>query len=262
MSQYYSQKRSHQLFDPRSSGPFKLSRSKIDLFLECPRCFYLDRRLGVCRPPGFPFTLNSAVDKLLKREFDTHRAKQTTHPLMIAYGINAVPFSHEMMDEWRENFKGIRYHYKPTNLTITGAIDDLWASPQGELSVVDYKSTSKEGQVGIDAPWQISYKRQMEVYQWLFRKNGFDVSDTGYFVYCNARKDREAFNQKLEFDITIIPYKGSEGWVEETVINAHRCLMDRAIPEASRDCDYCLYIEKAREVKGGLLSEPDLFSPR
>ena len=60
---------SRGIFTPASKDPFKLSRSKIDLFFECPKCFYLDRRLGVGRPPGFPFSLNSAVDGLLKKEF-------------------------------------------------------------------------------------------------------------------------------------------------------------------------------------------------
>ena len=84
-------------------------------------------------------------------------------------------------------------------------MDDLWKNAQGELIVVDYKSTSKDGEVNIDAEWQGAYKRQMEFYQWLLRKNGFKVSDTGYFVYCNGRRDREAFDGKLEFDIKIIP---------------------------------------------------------
>ncbi|MBM3384555.1 MAG: hypothetical protein FJY40_05405 [Betaproteobacteria bacterium] len=50
------------LFGPASPKPFALSRSKEDLFIECPRCFYLDRRLGIGRPAGFPFNFNSAVD--------------------------------------------------------------------------------------------------------------------------------------------------------------------------------------------------------
>jgi hypothetical protein len=71
-----------KLFDPRSEQPFPLSRSKVELYLDCPRCFYLDRRLGVGRPAGFPFNLNAAVDALLKREFDDYRARGEAHPLM------------------------------------------------------------------------------------------------------------------------------------------------------------------------------------
>ena len=55
-----------KLDHPDSATPFALSRSKVELFVDCPRCFYLDRRSGIARPPGFPFNLNSAVDALLK----------------------------------------------------------------------------------------------------------------------------------------------------------------------------------------------------
>lgn len=70
MSKYYTPKRARNLYQPGASEPYKLSRSKIELFLNCPCCFYLDRRLGIGQPPGYPFTLNAAVDKLLKKEFD------------------------------------------------------------------------------------------------------------------------------------------------------------------------------------------------
>ncbi len=242
MSQYYNPKRQRNLYDPESSEPFRLSRSKIDLFLNCPRCFYFDRRLGVGQPPGYPFALNSAVDKLLKKEFDIHRAKGTTHPLMKEYGIDAVPFAHEKIDEWRDALRrGIAYHHGDTNLLITGGVDDVWVDSKGELLIVDYKATSKEDEVNLDADWQIGYKRQMEIYQWLFRKNGFKVSDTGYFVYCNGDTDKEAFDGKLEFDIKIIPYEGDDSWIEETLKNAYRCLQAEMPPEAGDDCDYCHY---------------------
>ena len=45
----------------------KLSRSKIDLYLECPRCFWLDLKKGIKRPQPAPYTINSAIDLLLKK---------------------------------------------------------------------------------------------------------------------------------------------------------------------------------------------------
>ncbi|MDA2921155.1 hypothetical protein MYX76_16970, partial [Desulfobacterota bacterium AH_259_B03_O07] len=114
MSKYYNPQRTKNIYDPASKNPFKLSRTKIDLFLECPRCFYLDRRLGVGRPPGYPFTLNVAVDALLKKEFDIHRAKGEAHPLIKTYGIDAIPIPHEKLDEWRNNFVGVQYLHPDT----------------------------------------------------------------------------------------------------------------------------------------------------
>jgi CRISPR/Cas system-associated exonuclease Cas4 (RecB family) len=241
--------RSRNLFNPRSKEPFKLSRSKIDLFLNCARCFYFDRKKGVGRPDGFPFNLNKAVDTLLKKEFDIHRAKKTAHPLMKAYGIDAVPLAHREMDTWRENFKGIQYYHEPTNFLITGAIDDVWVSPDGELIIVDYKATSKNGEVTLDAEWQIGYKRQMEIYQWLFRQNGFPVSDTGYFVYCNGNTDTPSFDGKLEFDVKVIPYEGHDTWIEKTLGEIRKTLERDKIPESDSTCDYCAYRRAAGRIE-------------
>lgn len=244
MSDYYKPDRNPKW---NYGGPnWRLSRSKIDLFKECPRCFYLDNKLGTARPPGFPFNLNSAVDALLKKEFDVHRADGSSHPLMQAYGVDAVPFKHRMMDEWRENFKGITHKHVPTGFTVSGAVDDIWVNPKGELIVVDYKSTSKDAVIdALDQDWHAGYKRQMEVYQWLLRQNGFAVSDTGYFVYANASKDRKAFDGKLEFDVTLIAYEGNAGWVESTLSNIKACLDSDEIPAAGDTCDYCAYREMA-----------------
>lgn len=232
-------------FDPESKEPFKLSRSKIDFFLECPRCFYLDRRLGVSRPSMPGFTLNVAVDHLLKKEFDAHRAAGSPHPLMQKYGVDAVPFDHVNMNMWRENFKGVQYTDPETNFLVTGAVDDIWINPKGELHVVDYKATSKEEDPNLDGIWQQGYKRQMEVYQWLLRKNGFTVSNTGYFVYVNGKKDRAAFDAKLEFDVLLIPYEGDDSWVSGTLTAARKTLEKNDLPPTGERCEYCPYRESA-----------------
>jgi hypothetical protein len=249
MSSYYNPRRTRDLYG-RHTGPFRLSRSKLDLFMECARCFYIDRRLGTERPPGFPFTLNSAVDKLLKKEFDIHRAKQSSHPLMKHYGVDAVPYQHKDLERWREaRTAGITHLHEPTNFYVTGGVDDIWVNPKGELIVVDYKATAKNGEVSLDADWQIGYKRQVEIYQWLFRKNGFPVSRTAYFVYCNGDTDREAFDAKLEFNIKIIPYEArDDAWIEEALLAAKRCLDSAALPKANAECDYCNYRRAAREA--------------
>lgn len=247
MSQYYNPNRTRNLYDPESKDLFKLSRSKIDLFIKCPRCFYFDRRLGVAQPPSYPFSLNSAVDKLLKKEFDMYRDKVEIHPLMSDYGIDAIPLAHEKIEEWRDSLhRGIIVHIDNTNILITGGVDDVWVNPQGEFIIVDYKATSKEGDVTIDEEWQYAYKRQMELYQWLFRQNGYKVSSTGYFVYCNGDASKDSFDGKLEFDIKILPYKGDDSWVEKTVLDAIECLKSDIIPVPGEDCDYCRYREAIR----------------
>lgn len=233
-------------------GPkWKLSRSKIDLFMECPMCFYLDNKLGVSRPKMPAFTLNVAVDALLKKEFDFHRKRGSKHPLMEEYGVNALPYVNENMETWRDNFQGILYKDEKTGLLISGAVDDVWINENNELIIVDYKATSKEGSIETldDSAWQIQYRRQMEIYQWLFRKNGFSVSNKGYFVYVNGDKDKEAFDKKLEFEVTLIEHIGNDSWIPKTIENIKECLDSDTMPDPNPTCDYCGYRKLARDVQ-------------
>lgn len=237
------------LYRTNDINPFKLSRSKLDLFIECPRCFYLDRKLGVGRPPGFPFSLNSAVDYLLKQEFDAHRSVGKNHPLIEKYGVDARPVPHEELNIWRENFKGLQYLHEKTNFLITGAIDDLWQNSHGEYIIVDYKATSKNKTISaLDESWQDGYKRQMEIYQWLLRKKGYSVSSTGYFVYCNGKTDRKAFDSKLEFEISLIPYVGTDSWIEKTIIEVKKCLDNEKLPKVGKGCNYCAYRKAVKDI--------------
>ena len=227
---------------PENKDLYKLSRSKVDFFLNCPRCFYMDRRLGIVQPPGFPFNLNSAVDNLLKNEFDYYRNLQKPHPYIERLGLNAVPFQHEKLDKWRHNFSGVVYQHEALKLHLFGAVDDIWINLDSEeLIVVDYKATSKNSEVNLDADWQIGYKRQMEFYQYLLRNNGFKVSDTGFFVYCNGIKQKDRFDEKLDFKISLLDYKGNGDWIEKTLENLVKLLNQREIPRYSVDCKHCDY---------------------
>lgn len=249
MANNYWRERS-QPYKPGQKDPFKISRSKIELFMQCQRCFWLDARLKITRPSTPPFNINKAIDELFKKEFDKYRADKKPHPLMVEYKVDAIPFHHEELNKWRENFIGVATLHEATNLHIFGAIDDVWVNNQGELMVVDYKATAKSSDVSIDSDWQITYKRQMEVYQWLLRQNGFEVSDTGYFVYTNGRMDLDGFNDRVEFKTKIIPYKANDSWVDKTIIKMKQCMDSEKIPDVGIDimggpCQYCEY-SKAR----------------
>ncbi len=235
-----------KLYVPGQKDTFALSRSKIDLFLQCPKCFYLDRVHGIARPQFPAFLLNSAVDELFKKEFDTYRADGVAHPVMSQYGIDAIPYTHPDLEEWRHNFTGVRITHAPTNFELFGAVDDLWINPKGELHVVDYKSTSKDEAITLDDKWKEGYKRQLEVYQWLLRQKGFSVSDRGFFVFANARKDRNSFDARLEFDVTVLDYVGDTTWIEDTVFRIKEVLDSTDMPKPCDDCEYCQYAAKRK----------------
>ncbi len=234
--------RERNLYDPASAEPFRLSRSKLEVFLQCARCFYLDRRRGIGRPEGPTMSLNTAVDALLKREFDGFRKRGERHPIMVREGIDALPWHHHVLEEWRENGRGMRVLHQPTRFLVHGALDDLWVTPRGELIVVDYKATSSERTPSLSGgPWSEGYKRQSETYQWLLRGLGYVVSPISYFVYVNGDRTRLSFDEQLLFSTTVIPYTGNTVWVDDALTEAKLCLDRQTPPSAHPTCPWCAY---------------------
>ena len=217
----------------------KLSRSKIELFLDCPRCFWLDIKKGVKRPPPAPYTINSAIDGLLKKEFDVCRENGTAHYIIKKYSINAIPYKCKEINTWRTNFTGIQFHHKATDFLVFGAVDDVWVNPAGELIVVDYKATgAKEYQI------YPGYKRQMEVYQWLLIQNGYKVSKTGYFLFAKVNKGAGFSEGKLSFDLALEPLEGDNTWIENVLLGAKK-ILGEVTPDRKQDCPYCQFAASA-----------------
>lgn len=228
---------------------YKISRSKIEDFIQCPRCFWLDARLKISKPSTPPFLINSAVDELLKREFDVYRAKGEQHPWQIEFKVNAKPYAHKDLDKWRHTFTGVQALHEPTNLLVFGGVDDVWITPDDELVVVDYKATAKTKEITDleESRWHDAYRRQMEVYQWLLRQNGFKVSNTGYFVYANGIAGKDGFFNKVEFRTNVFPYKGRDDWIEPTLQKIKETL-EGDMPKESSNCEYCAYARSRTEL--------------
>ncbi len=147
--------------------PIQLSPNSLNLYLECPYCFWLDKKQGIKRPPPYPYALNMAVDYLLKEEFDKYRAKGELHPLLVANNVPAKLFPNQkLLNEWRSNFKGIRYYDKKLDATLFGAVDDILEFTDGKLAPLDYKSTGSKVARVYDR-----FQLQMDVYTFLLEKS-------------------------------------------------------------------------------------------
>ena len=84
------------LYKPGTTEPFRLSSSRIELYQQCKKCFYLQMREGIRQPSMFPFPyINVTVDNLLKSEMDYFRAKQQPHPIFEEHNLNLIPYNQE-----------------------------------------------------------------------------------------------------------------------------------------------------------------------
>ena len=254
--------RASSFYLPNQKEDFKISRGKFSNFLTCKRCFYLDRVKGL-DPPGTPgWTLNETTDLLLKKEFDYCRERQIPHRLFIENGLrNVLPFDHPEIDNWRDSLhKGLMLRYKNTNIILTGGVDDIWQhSISKKLIVVDYKSQAKYGRVDkqdyLEDPYHEGYKIQMDFYAYLLLGMGFDIYKTSYFLVCNAKRDDQEFNKKMNFDEYLVPYNWNIDWIETKVDEMVNLMNNSQIPEPNPACKNCAYSEQyakmiSKEYKG------------
>jgi len=254
-------------YKPDHPEPYEISRSKIEGFIKCPACFYMDRVLGIKFPSIFGFNINEATDVLLKRDFEKYREQQLPHPFLVQAGMgHLVPFRHEEFHKWTVALQlGLRTAFEPAHFIVGGGLDDVWLNQDTEkIHVVEYKSTSskKPGKkMTVEDPWKISYRRQVELYQWILRRNGFDVSDTVYFLYCDGDRfdDRDFLRQEdavMQFKMSLFEYEGDDSWVEDTLLAIKETLLLSHCPEHAQTgfglagnlpCEYGILLKGAKD---------------
>ena len=216
--------RASSIYKPHQTEDFKISRGKFSDFLTCPRCFYMDRVMGLDSPGTPGWTLNETTDLLLKKEFDACRATQTPHRLFLENGLeHLVPFQHPDMDKWRDSLRhGLMSRFADTNIILTGGVDDIWQNTEtGKLVVADYKSQANTKELApetyLSDPYKDGYKVQMDFYAYLLQQMGFKVEDNAYFLVCNADREADGFNAEMKFQEVLIPYQWNSDWIHGKV---------------------------------------------
>ena len=238
------------IYKPHQTEDFKISRGKFSDFLTCPRCFYMDRVLGLDSPGTPGWTLNETTDLLLKKEFDACRETQTPHRLFLKNGIeHLVPFQHPDIDKWRDSLRhGLMTRFADTNIILTGGVDDIWQNTEnGKLVVADYKSQANTKELEPVLPLR-SIQRRIQGADGLLRlsssTDGFEVEDTAYFLVCNADREADAFNGVMKFQEVLIPYRWNSDWIHGKVTEMIDLMNDSNTPNANTSCKNCAYARK------------------
>jgi hypothetical protein len=270
-------KRHRGTYNSQNPNPYELSRSAIEQLVRCEACFWLQKVKGVKTPRMPGFNLNTNTDTLLKKDFNLVRGKGP-NIVMKAAGLEHLrPFSHQNLDKWTESLHfgaAGRFHvdHPETNIRFGGGVDDIWENiDTGVLHIVDYKSTAqitnspKPLDQSFIAPpddpaepdYKAGFRRQMDMYQWVLRKLGFEVSNTGYFLYVDGQHigetgmlDNEDPSQAwMRFNVALIPYEGDDSWVNEALHKAKRLISEVTLcPEHSNQCEYGRYLKQVTDA--------------
>jgi len=230
--------------------PRRISWSDMKLFLQCPRCFYNAKKFKI-KLNEFDenkYGLEKHIDILLKKEFDRYRREGKKHPIMDGTDV-IKPLRHKKLDNWRlawdqSNYRpgGIQYHDVWSNCLVFGGVDDVWLNDKDELIIVDYKCSFRK-EIHED------YKKQIEFYAWLFRKNNYTVASRGYLLFCSP-SGHDGFEWKLEFDPSLVAVIMDDSWVQDNINGALDCLSSPVSPTSGLSfnkrtkCNVCDYFDK------------------
>jgi len=195
--------------------------------------------MGIRRPQPYPYALNAAVDVLLKEEFDKYRKKKELHPLLVANNIPAKLFPNQkLLDEWRNNFRGIRYHDSPLDATIFGAVDDVLEFSDGKLAPLDYKSTGSKTANVYDR-----FQLQMDVYTYLLEKNGYSTPRKGVLAFYIVDKEN-GFENRLPFRKEVHVIDTDPSYVQKLFEDAVGLLRKDIPPPSNPDCKFCQWFKE------------------
>ena len=240
-----------KLYIKNNLTPFSLNRSKIDLYFDCSRCFYLDQKYGIKRPHGTPLVINNFVVNHFKNILNNFRVNQKVFPESIKINKNLIPSNTELLEVWNHPFKGINYVDKKTNLKIKATIDDIWKCTTSENNYpVIIKSTSRRKNISSENIWP-GYWKQLSLYSYLLNKNNIKVGTTGILVYLNTSENTPNENKKIDFEQLIFERELDLTWVEPTLDKIYKNLNSSGIPDNGNNCKYCRYQINIQNVIDG-----------
>jgi len=214
---------------------YKLSPSSINLMLECPRCFWLALVEGVKRPNGpFP-SLPSGMDRILKEHFDRFMERHELPPeLREEDCVNGCSlfYDKEKLKVWRSNFKGIQYIDKKSGVMLRGAVDNLLLKGK-KLIVLDYKTRG----FPLKDDTHEHYRTQMDLYNFLLRKNNYETEDYAYLLFYYPNKVTET--GEVIFDTNLIKMQTSPERGESIFQQAIQILQSNSPPKPAKECSFC-----------------------
>ncbi len=220
--------------------PDKLSPSSINLMLDCPRCFWLSLVKNVKRPEGIFPSLPSGMDKILKEHFDRFMEKGEFPPELIGKdGIDGCKLfsDKEKLSIWRNNFKGLQYLDKKSGVLLRGAIDNLLVKGK-KFIVLDYKTRG----FPLKEDTHKHYQTQMDLYNFLLRKNGHETEDYTYVLFYYPDKVAETGDVIFETKLIKMPTDPKRG--EKIFETAIEILKMEKSPKPNKECGFCAWHEK------------------
>lgn len=215
-----------------------LSKSSLDTFKNCPKCFWLEKNAKLKRVEGIKASIMNGIDDGMKQVSDYHAETAKPAPyLSIIPGARPFP-DRELLKKfmnWR-TFQATIQAGKHEAL-IWGQLDDLIQWEDGRVSAWDFKSNGKKRDWN---EYTMTYNSlQGDMYDILLPAQGLVTTGDAYFTYSWP----VVVDGVMGFDFETVKMQADPSRALLVIENAIDCLLG-AEPEASPFCEYCSYVTK------------------
>lgn len=202
-----------------------LSASSLNLFIECPRCFWLEQNKKLKRPRGpFP-SIAIGLDSIVKKYFDNYRRTEQLPPLL------GEKLKGRLIDFLP---KSLWYNLPPLSASLLGKLDECIVDEEGYYLALDHKTRSSSPS-SIHGAFQL----QLDIYTLLLLKNNFKTRNIGFLVYYIPEEGllHQGFPFKVEIKkITTNPERAEE------IFRKAVGILRQDLPQASENCEYCNWL--------------------
>ena len=218
--------------------PYKFSPSSLSLLKECPRCFWLRFNKDINRPDTIFPSLPSGMDRILKVHFDSFMEKGKLPPELEKLNGEVKLFDNkELLKDWRNNLKGIRWTDKKGNL-FRGAVDNI-LQKRDKLIVLDYKTRGYP----VKEDTAAHYQNQLDIYNFLLRNNGYKTEDYAYLLFYHPEKVNENGNVVFHTDLIKMGISIKNA---ETIFQKALKVLTGNMPKPHKECGFCSWVEHCK----------------
>jgi hypothetical protein len=207
-----------------------LSPSSLGLLKDCPRCFWIHINKGIKRPNGIFPSLPSGMDKILKIHFDSFRNRGLLPPELQKLKNIKLFDNAELLEVWRNNRKGIQWADEEGNI-LRGAVDNILQKGR-KLIVLDFKTRG----FPLKEDTHEHYQDQMDIYNFLLRKNGFETEDYAYLLFYHPKEVEE--DGDVAFHTDLVKIEISVENAEKIFVEAIKILKGE-MPDCGDECEFC-----------------------
>ena len=226
----------------RVPSAIKLSPSALNLFLDCPRCFWYEKVKAIKRPRGIFPSLPSGMDRVIKTYFDKYRAKKSLPPELNQEEFEGIRLFGDQfqLEKWRSWRTGLVYRSR--DALLSGALDDLLVK-DGKYIPFDYKT---KGSVTTLEDAVRYYQNQLDCYALMLEGNEMETAGFGYLIYFSPKAAGEKGAFSFEIQTLKIPTDPSRA---QTRLHEAVNLIKGDEPNGRFQCEYCAWLTKRASIR-------------